>query len=138
MAQIFKAKTLLSNTGIFSYEVIAPNLVYNTGDQNISGIKNFYSRPTVNGTGVLLIGEASNITLPNTIVYVTGNQNISGLKNFTTIPTVNGTGVLLAGAIIPSTEASGAGGSIFITYVSPSGGIGNVGDYVYETPGESI
>ena len=30
-----------------------------TGDQNISGVKNFYSRPIVNGTGVLLSGEAS-------------------------------------------------------------------------------
>lgn len=138
MAQIFKAKTLVSNTGRFSNEATAPNLVYNTGDQNISGLKNFYSRPTVNGTGVLLIGEAANVTLPNTIVYTTGDQNISGLKNFTTIPTVNGTGVLLAGSPIPPTEASGAGGSIFITYVSPSGGIGNVGDYVYETPGQTI
>ena len=137
MAQIFKAKTLVGNTGRFSNEATAPNLVYNTGDQNISGLKNFYSRPTVNGTGVLLIGEASSVVLPDTIVYTTGNQNISGLKNFSTIPTVNGTGVLLAGAIIPPTEASGAGGSIFITYVSPSGGVGNVGDYVYETPGET-
>jgi hypothetical protein len=137
MAQIFKAKTLVANSGRFAYEVVAPNLVYNTGDQNISGAKNFYTRPTVNGTGVLLIGEASNVTLPNTIVYTTGNQTIDGLKNFTTIPTVNGTGVLLAGSPIPSTEASGAGGSIFITYVSPSGGIGNVGDYVYETPGQT-
>lgn len=33
------------------------NIVYNTGNQNISGIKNFYSRPTVNGTGVLLIAD---------------------------------------------------------------------------------
>lgn len=35
------------------------NIVFTTGDQNISGAKNFYSRPTVNGTGVLLSGEAS-------------------------------------------------------------------------------
>lgn len=35
------------------------NVVYLTGDQNISGIKNFYLRPTVNGTPVLLSGEAS-------------------------------------------------------------------------------
>jgi hypothetical protein len=138
MAQIFKAKTLVANSGRFAYEVIAPNLVYNTGDQNISGIKNFYSRPTVNGTGVLLIGEASNVTLPNTIVYTTGNQTIDGLKNFSTIPTVNGTGVLLAGSPIPPSEASGAGGSIFITYVSPSGGIGNVGDYVYENIADGV
>jgi hypothetical protein len=33
------------------------NIVYDFGNQNISGIKNFYSRPTVNGVGVLLIGE---------------------------------------------------------------------------------
>lgn len=33
------------------------NLVYLTGNQNISGEKNFYTRPTVNGTGVLLSGE---------------------------------------------------------------------------------
>jgi hypothetical protein len=138
MAQIFKAKTLVANTGKFAYEVSAPNLVYNTGDQNISGAKNFYTRPTVNGTGVLLIGEASNATLPNTIVYTTGNQNIDGLKNFTTIPTVNGTGVLLAGSPIPPTEASGAGGSIFITNVTPSGGIGNVGDYVYENIADGV
>ena len=80
MAQIFKAKTLVANTGKFAYEVSAPNLVYNTGNQNISGVKNFYSRPTVNGTGVLLSGEAAN--LPTTIVYTTGNQTISGTKTF--------------------------------------------------------
>lgn len=35
------------------------NAVLLTGDQNISGAKNFASRPTVNGTGVLLSGEVS-------------------------------------------------------------------------------
>jgi hypothetical protein len=61
-------------------------VVSTTGDQsNISGIKDFASRPRVNGTGVLLIGEVSStngIQLPNTIVYTTGNQNISGVKTF--------------------------------------------------------
>ena len=80
MANIFKAKSLISRTGVFSNEVIAPNLVYNTGDQTISGVKNFASRPTVNGTGVLLIGEAA--SLPITIVYTTGDQAISGNKTF--------------------------------------------------------
>jgi hypothetical protein len=83
MAQTFKAKTLVSNSGRFSYEVIAPNLIYTTGNQDIGGDKNFYTRPTVNGTGVLLIGEASNLILPNTIVYITGDQTISGVKTFT-------------------------------------------------------
>jgi len=80
MAQIFKAKTLVANTGKFAYEVSGPNLVYNTGNQNIDGSKNFYIRPTVNGTGVLLSGEAT--SLPSTIVYTTGNQTISGTKTF--------------------------------------------------------
>ena len=39
--------------------IIANNLVYNTGNQTISGIKTFASRPTVNGTGVLLSGEVN-------------------------------------------------------------------------------
>jgi len=41
MAQRFKAKTLLSNSGVFNNEVVAPNLVYNTGNQTISGDKTF-------------------------------------------------------------------------------------------------
>jgi hypothetical protein len=56
----------------------ARNLVYNTGTQTISGEKTFASRPTVNGTGVLLSGEASAVTLPTTILYTTGNQIKSG------------------------------------------------------------
>ena len=41
------------------------NLVYTTGNQTISGVKTFATHPTVNGTGVLLRGEASvNSTLP--------------------------------------------------------------------------
>jgi hypothetical protein len=80
MANVFKAKKILSSSGIFSSVVTAPNLVYNTGDQTVSGVKNFTSRPTVNGTGVLLSGEAAQ--LPDTIVYTTGAQTISGLKVF--------------------------------------------------------
>jgi hypothetical protein len=38
------------------------NIVYNTGNQNISGTKNFYIRPTVNGSGVLLDGESLSIS----------------------------------------------------------------------------
>jgi hypothetical protein len=127
MAQIFKAKTLVSSTGRFSHEAVAPNLVYYTGDQNIYGNKTFLNninvsgsgvfnaldlnnidtlslsgvdisitsgnialtnRPTVNGTGVLLSGEAAN--LPTTIVYITGNQDISGIKTFDVFPVVSG------------------------------------------------
>jgi hypothetical protein len=58
------------------------NIVDLNNSQTISGIKTFASRPTVNGTGVLLSGEASAITLPTTIVYTTGAQTIIGSKIF--------------------------------------------------------
>jgi hypothetical protein len=66
-------------TGVFK-NIEADNLVYNTGSQNISGVKNFVLRPTVNNTGVLLSGEIPQ--LPDTIVYTTGDQTISGIKIF--------------------------------------------------------
>jgi hypothetical protein len=40
----------------------------------------FTDRPTVNGTGILLSGEAAK--LPETIVYSVGDQTISGIKSF--------------------------------------------------------
>jgi len=87
MANIFKAKSLISRTGVFSNEVIAPNLVYNTGDQNISGIKNFYSRPTVNGTGVLLSGQAAEyIFTDNLTVSLTNNKTFGRYANGQIIP----------------------------------------------------
>ena len=64
------------------------NAVYITGTQTISGNKDFTSRPTVNGTGVLLSGEAA--SLPNTIVYTTGTQTISGSKTFTANTAISG------------------------------------------------
>jgi hypothetical protein len=74
----------------------ADNLVYNTGNQTISGEKIFKTRPTVNGTGVLLSGEAANVTLPATIVYTTGDQTISGSKTFVNDLIVSGTGIFNA------------------------------------------
>jgi hypothetical protein len=79
--------------------VSAPNLfniTYRTGDQTISGVKRFATRPIVNGTGVLLVGEVGEVDLTTT-VRTTGNENISGVKAFDSRPTVNGTGVLLSG-----------------------------------------
>ena len=54
--------------------------VSKVADQTISGVKTFTSRPTVNGTGVLLSGEAA--VLPTKIVYTSGDQYISGVKTF--------------------------------------------------------
>jgi len=53
-------------------------------DLSVSGDSSFSSRPTVNGTGVLLIGEGGGGgggTVEN-VVYTTGDQTISGTKSF--------------------------------------------------------
>jgi hypothetical protein len=63
-----------------NYGSVIENIVYTTGNQTISGIKTFRTRPTVNGTGVLLSGEIP--TLPNGIVYTTGVQSIQDEKTF--------------------------------------------------------
>jgi hypothetical protein len=57
-------------------------VVHNTSNETISGIKTFVSRPTVNGTGVLLIGEGGGGGGVENVVYTTGNQTISGVKTF--------------------------------------------------------
>ena len=113
MAQRFKAKTLLSNSGVFNNEVIAPNLVYNTGNQNISGVKTFANNIQVSGTGIFnaidlnsvdiislsgvdvtitsgLVVLTNPVSAPN-LVYNTGNQNISGVKTF------NNSGIFTSG-----------------------------------------
>jgi hypothetical protein len=79
--------TLISNssflklpTGKNDFLAMDSEVVHKTGNETISGIKAFISRPTVNGTGVLLSGEVA--PLPTTIVYTTGDQIISGVKTF--------------------------------------------------------
>ena len=52
----------------------------------------FINRPTVNGTGVLLSGEAA--SLPITLVYTSGDQTINGIKNFIGTLHYNGNEVL--------------------------------------------
>lgn len=63
--------------------VSSSNLVYVTGDQNISDVKNFTSVPTVNGSGVVLQGTAVLINTSQTVTgakiflgnFVNGNSN---------------------------------------------------------------
>jgi hypothetical protein len=67
--------------------------VYTTGNQTINGSKNFITRPTVNGSGVLLQGEdaGGEVNIQN-VVYTTGNQTISGgitFINQTKVDSVN-------------------------------------------------
>lgn len=97
MANIFKAKTLVGRTGIFSHEVIAPNLVHNSGNQIISGNKTFVNNLEIQGTGIFNSVDLSNISefqfsgvginLVNSIInlsgeiFISGNQVLTGIKN---------------------------------------------------------
>jgi hypothetical protein len=62
------------------------------------------NRPLVNGTGVLLQGEAAaggggTISIENA-VYTTGTQTITGPKNFTSRPTFAGLGLITTGDLV--------------------------------------
>jgi hypothetical protein len=85
----------LNNSGFLT---TSSNAVFTTGDQTIAGSKTFSTRPQINGTGVLLIGEAA--SLPTTLVYSTGVQTISGLKTFDVRPQVGGTNLALVTDIV--------------------------------------
>jgi hypothetical protein len=74
-------------------------IVYTTGNQTISGTKNFVNRPTVGGIGVLLQGEGGGGGSIENVVYTIGNQTISGTKNFITRPSLNGIGLATTGEI---------------------------------------
>jgi len=80
VANIFKAKTLVGRTGIFSHEVIAPNLVYNTGYQNIDGLKDFTIKPTVGTIPVLLSGDIPYVQT-NSYFYVDATRKDSYIEN---------------------------------------------------------
>lgn len=56
-------------------KVTAPNLIYNTGDQTISGIKTFDSTPNVNGTPFSLSGS--------NVFVVRFDHNITNMNNNT-------------------------------------------------------
>ena len=84
------------------------NLVYTTGDQNISGVKNFIQRPTVNGTGILLEGEVQNNTIISGVLY-SAQVNI---KN-------NHTGTLYKGQPVYINGATG--GNILVGLASNTG-----------------
>jgi hypothetical protein len=73
-------------TGYFT-NVYADNLVYNTGDQNIGGTKTFTSRPTVNGTNILLTGDTTEYTFLNDLsVSLTNNKTFGRYTNGQIIP----------------------------------------------------
>jgi len=67
-------------TGIFS-----PNLVYNTGNQNITGLKNFQVQPTLNGAPLLVSGTFGSVDIETARVNIANgvdNQDIRFLKTY--------------------------------------------------------
>ena len=66
----------------------ADNLVYNVGNQNISGVKNFISRPQFNGSNLATTADVQGGIITD-YVNLTTSQNIAGVKNFTSRPQFN-------------------------------------------------
>ena len=83
----------------------------NTGSFVTTSSASFTVRPTVNGTGVLLSGEASAVVLPSGLVYTTGTQTLGGSYNFTGTLQYNGvavsTGAADTGRYYPLNNPSG-------------------------------
>jgi hypothetical protein len=84
------------------------NFVYTTGNQRISGLKDFALRPTVNGVPVVLYGEfcpednggggdGGTIENPQDVVYITGDQLIFGEKRFDNATNLEGARFLASG-----------------------------------------
>jgi hypothetical protein len=81
-------------SGIYLYPFVeSPNLVYNSGNQTISGIKTFTTRPNINSTGILLSGEAYPLNNPSG--YITGVN----LSSYATISNLAQTGSVLSAQI---------------------------------------
>lgn len=75
-------ENLIQTGSVLSLDISTTGTILQTQINNLGNTYNgqFNNRPTVNGTGVLLSGEAAQ--LPNTVVFTTGNQTISGEKRF--------------------------------------------------------
>ena len=99
-------KNISAQTGTFQ-KLYANNLVYNTGNQTISGIKTF----------------ATGIIAPN-LIYNTGNQTISGIKTFET-------GIFAPNLIYNTGNQSIAGNKTFANNLNVSGDLTVAGTLRY-------
>jgi len=100
----FNNRPTVNGTGVLLSGEVAglPNtIIYTTGNQTVSGTKNFITRPTFSGLNLITTGDLVDLELQilglENIVYTTGNQTIGGVKTFASRPTVDGTGVFLSG-----------------------------------------
>jgi hypothetical protein len=88
--------------------------VNNTGDQTISGIKNFASRPLVFNTGVLLTGERLSPSQTGELAS-SGNLRATGLNLQTQINTLSGITGTFTGVFYPRTGNPSGFSSALIT-----------------------
>jgi len=112
------------------------NIVYISGNQNISGTKNFYTRPQVNGSGVLLDGESLSISVAEGISGLLQGQ-ITTLNNQTGsyYPRSNPSG-FITGVNLTSYVTTGQTGA-FYAASNPSGFITGVNLTSYVTTAQT-
>ena len=75
----------VSGIKTFVSPLFAPNLVFNTGNQIISGIKTFHSQPTLSGAPLLVSGTFGSVDIETAKVDITNGsseQNIRFIKNY--------------------------------------------------------
>ena len=152
---------VVNGSGVFTSNVQAPNLVYNTGDQSISGIKNFNNNlnvsgnivangtqnllplQTINNSGSILTRGLADDRFSNRSVRITGDTISHNLEQFVDF-VENYTNDLTISTSI-GTAGSGPSPSVFGDSWSPSnagvtGFLGNdlfahKGIYLYRSNG---
>lgn len=76
---------IISGIKTFATGIIAPNLVFHTGNQIISGIKTFHSQPTLSGAPLLVSGTFGSVDIETARVDITNGsseQAIRFIKNY--------------------------------------------------------
>jgi hypothetical protein len=75
----------ISGLKTFVNGLFSPNIVYNTGNQNITGLKNFQVQPTLHGAPLLVSGTYGSVDIETARVNITNGsieQEIRFLKNY--------------------------------------------------------
>lgn len=99
---------LSGNVNTFSGQVqaLSRSVVYTTGNQSISGVKNFLTRPTLSGLNLITTGDLINLEInvlgldgleSEILVDTTGNQEVFGHKKFANISNLQNAPFLASG-----------------------------------------
>lgn len=128
----FNERPTVNGTGVLLIGESAANLVYTTGDQEISGIKTFVDGIEIGD----FIGSTPTLFVDGQFVGInnetpTSNLDVSGTASFSERPTVNGTGVLLVGEVQSNTIISGIVYSAQANVKNDQGSVISKGQPVY-------